>query len=72
MQPQPVIDPLQILLQGGGFALACFLVIWITKTQTTILSTLTQTVADNTRVLSELKNAIENNFELRHKGNRHE
>jgi hypothetical protein len=58
MPPVTVIDPLQILVQGGGLGIAAFLIIWITRTQTTLIQSLIAAVEENTKVLREMERLI--------------
>ncbi len=66
MNTTPAIDPIQIFLQAGGFGMAFFLVIWITRTQSACLSKLFDAVERNTEALNVLKALIEANYERRH------
>ena len=44
-----VIDPVQWVLQGGGFALAVYMVMWLTRTMSATMSDVRVAIAENTQ-----------------------
>jgi hypothetical protein len=53
-----VVDPVQWILQGGGFALAVYMVMWLTRTMSATLDRVTAAIERNTAALEQLQGLV--------------
>lgn len=51
-------DPVQWILQGGGFALAVYIVRWLTTSMSDTLKTLGENMNGNTKALESLQELV--------------